>query len=129
MALCSIEKSCPFRTCHILFPRRGAGLAFDLGLVTQHTGLVVDKKIAPAREIGNSTFVFDQTHVLYSKLRPYLNKVLVPEEEGVSTTEMVLLKPEPKALNRYFLGYYLRSSDFINFASNPRRFLAPKCRG
>ena len=85
----------------------------------------MDKKIAPAGEAEIQLLYSSNTY--YSKLRPYLNKVLVPEEEGVSTTEMVLLKPEPKALNRYFLGYYLRSSDFLNFASNT--VSSAKCRG
>ena len=55
--------------------------------------------------------------VLYSKLRPYLNKIVVPDENGYATTELVGLKPDRKILNKYFLFNLLRGDDFVNFAN------------
>jgi len=44
------------------------------------TGRILEKKARPLfSEAGTSTFSFDEGHVLYSKLRPYLNKVVRPE--------------------------------------------------
>ena len=92
---------------------------WHLGLdqIEGHTGVVLGKHRAPASDAGNSTFHFDQSHVLYSKLRPYLNKVVVPDEPGIATTELIPLKPHPHLVCREFLAYYLRSPEFLAYAS------------
>ena len=99
-------------------PNRDATL-WHLGLdqIEGHTGVVLAKHRAPVSEAGTSTFHFDQNHVLYSKLRPYLNKVVVPNERGIATTELIPLKPHPHLVCREFLAYYLRSPVFLAYAS------------
>lgn len=88
-----------------------------LDQIESNTGQIVNKQIKPAGEAGNSTCVFDEENVLYSKLRPYLNKVVCPQEAGIATTELVPLKPRPEIIDRDYLTYYLRSPDFVRFAS------------
>ena len=44
---------------------------------------------------------FQAGDVLYGKLRPYLNKVLIAGEPGYCTTEILPLKPGPHIDNRY----------------------------
>lgn len=61
--------------------------------------------------------MFNEDNVLYSKLRPYLNKVVCPQEAGIATTELVPLKPRSEIIDRVYLTYYLRSPDFVRFAS------------
>ena len=92
---------------------------WHLGLdqIEGHTGVVLGKHRAPVSDGGNSTFHFDQSHVLYSKLRPYLNKVVVPDEPGIATTELIPLKPHPHLVCREFLAHYLRSPAFLSYAS------------
>ena len=92
---------------------------WHLGLdqIEGHTGVVLGKHRAPVSEAGNSTFHFDHSHVLYSKLRPYLNKIVVPDEPGIATTELIPLKPHPHLVCREFLAYYLRSPEFLAYAS------------
>ena len=92
---------------------------WHLGLdqIESQTGVVLGKQRALVSEAGNSTFHFDQSHVLYSKLRPYLNKVVVPDEPGVATTELIPLQPHPHLVCREFLAYYLRSPAFLAYAS------------
>ena len=92
---------------------------WHLGLnqIEGHTGVVLGKHRAPVSDAGNSTFHFDQSHVLYSKLRPYLNKVVVPDEPGIATTELIPLRPHPLLVCREFLAYYLRSPVFLACAS------------
>ena len=94
-------------------------MVWHLGLdrIESHTGVVLGKHRAPISKAGNSTFHFDQSHVLYSKLRPYLNKVVVPDEPGIATTELIPLKPHPNLVCREFLAYYLRSPVFLAYAS------------
>ena len=89
----------------------------SLDQIESNTGRIVDKKTGPVEEAGSSTYFFDSGNVLYSKLRPYLNKVVCPNEVGVATTELVPLRPQAKLLNRRYLTYYLRSPSFVSFAT------------
>lgn len=56
--------------------------------------------------VKSSTFQFDQRHVLYGRLRPYLNKVLVPDFKGHCSTEIFPILPN-SSLSRMFLFYWL----------------------
>ncbi len=89
----------------------------DLEHIAADTGRVRTKHRAPVSEIGGSTVWFDESKVLYSKLRPYLNKVVVPDESGIATSELIPLSPNPDAVNRLFLAYYLLSPGFVAYAS------------
>src|SRR2546423_139844 len=40
-------------------------------------------------QVKSSTFAFDERHILYGKLRPYLNKVALPTFAGRCTTELI----------------------------------------
>lgn len=68
-------------------------------------------------QVASTCVRFGPQHVLYSKLRPYLNKVIVPSVEGVGTTEWIVLRPDPAVINRHFLAYALRTQSFVAYAS------------
>ncbi|MGA2328579.1 MAG: restriction endonuclease subunit S [Bryobacteraceae bacterium] len=89
-----------------------------LDQIESHTGRIINKRMAVAADAGNSTFTFDSGNVLYSKLRPYLNKVVLPREPGIATTELVPLRPIPGVLLSDFLVHYLRSPGFLGFAQS-----------
>lgn len=64
----------------------------NLDMIESNTGKVIEK----VYEISDNTLSvqpFDEDNVLFSKLRPYLNKVVVPDEYGLATTELVPLRP------------------------------------
>lgn len=56
--------------------------------------------------VKSSTFRFSGEHVLYGRLRPYLNKALAPDFEGHCSTEIFPLKPS-RELSREYLLYWL----------------------
>ncbi|MBN9698219.1 MAG: restriction endonuclease subunit S [Zoogloea sp.] len=60
-----------------------------------------------------TSFLFSDEHVLYGKLRPYLNKVAVPHFSGKCSTEIIPLAPSPE-VDRYYLAYFLRSAGVLN---------------
>jgi type I restriction enzyme, S subunit len=62
-------------------------------------------------------FRFGADHVLYGKLRPYLNKVALPNFEGVCTTEILPVLPKPGVLDRGFLYGLFLSHEFVRWAS------------
>lgn len=112
-----LKEIAPAQTPNIRFSPNEPTWHLTLDQVESHTGNIVNKKIAPASTAGTSTNVFDDGNVLYSKLRPYLNKVLCPTEPGIATTELVPLKPRKDLLDRRYLTYYLRSNHFLGFAN------------
>ena len=68
-------------------------------------------------EIKSSVVAFWPGLVLYGKLRPYLNKVVVPSSEGVASTEFVPIKPDESVLLAAFLGAVLRAPFFVSYAT------------
>jgi len=100
----------------VCFEPQQAVWHLTLDQIEGHTGGISNKRMAPAAEAGNSTYVFDSGNVLFSKLRPYLNKVVRPRECGIATTELVPLRPLPELLDADYLAYYLRSPEFLSFA-------------
>ena len=86
----------------------------NLDMIESQTGKIIDYLYVTKDEVGNSTCTFDTSNVLYSKLRPYLNKVVIPDRCGYATSELVPLQPVPSKLNREYLAYMLRSDEFVN---------------
>lgn len=86
----------------------------NLDMVEAQTGRIIDYLYVSEEEVGNSTCTFDTSNVLYSKLRPYLNKVVIPNKCGYATSEMIPLKPNPDKLERTYLAFMLRSDEFVN---------------
>lgn len=86
----------------------------NLDMVEAQTGRILDYLIVTEDEVGNSTCTFDTSNVLYSKLRPYLNKVVIPDRCGYATSEMVPLQPVKTKINREYLAFMLRSDEFVN---------------
>lgn len=89
-----------------------------LDQIESNTGRLLEKSIKPLSEAGSSTHAFDDRHVLYSKLRPYLNKVLLPDDTGLGTTELVPMLPASGKLDRVYLAHYLKSKTFVNWISS-----------
>lgn len=89
----------------------------NLDMVSSNTGEIIQKCYYELSDIGNSTIIFNSDNVLYSKLRPYLNKVVMPTEIGYATSELIPLCPDKNILNRTFITSLLRSSCFVNYIS------------
>jgi len=62
----------------------------------------------------SAAFRFDARHVLYGKLRPYLNKVATPDFSGRCSTELIPLLPRD-GVDREFLAHLLRRPDTVDF--------------
>ena len=89
----------------------------NLDQVESDTGRVLDRIWVQPDELGPSTYPFEAGTVLYSKLRPYLNKVVVADEPGYATTELVPLRCDGDKVLPAYLAYFLRSKEFLSFAN------------
>lgn len=87
----------------------------NLDMVESNTGHIYERLYVPFNKIGTSTIAFDTNNVLYSKLRPYLNKVVIPDCPGYATSEMLPLKPNKNYITREYLTYFLRSPKFVAY--------------
>lgn len=88
----------------------------NLDMIESHTGKIIDKVYDEDTNLL-SVAPFDEGNVLYSKLRPYLNKVVIPKGKGYATTELVPLRPNQEYLNLTFFSHLLRGDDFVTYAN------------
>lgn len=88
----------------------------NLDQIEKETGYLGEHEWVDPSTASNSTYSFTTDHVLYSKLRPNLNKVVCPDGPGICTTELIRLRPDPERLERKFLTYFLRSEHYMGFA-------------
>ena len=65
-------------------------------------------------KIKSIKYKFNTKHILYGKLRPYLNKVYLPDRGGICTTEFIPFIAT-KAIREY-VAYYLRKRETVSFA-------------
>ncbi|ATV58352.1 restriction endonuclease subunit S [Fusobacterium pseudoperiodonticum] len=84
--------------------------------IEPNTGKLIKKREVSFKNIPSSTISFNENYVLYSKLRPYLNKVFLPDEKGFGTSELVPLLPK-KNIHKIFLTEYLRNDKIVDFLS------------
>jgi len=64
----------------------------------------------------STAFHFQPGDVLYGRLRPYLNKVLFAEFEGLCSSEFIVLAPNGAVKSQY-LARYLGTKNFVGFAN------------
>jgi len=89
----------------------------NLDQVESHSGRILEKVYVKPEKLGPSTYAFEPKTVLYSKLRPYLNKVVVADEAGFATTELVPIRCNPDEVLPEYLAFFLRSQEFLSFAT------------
>ena len=90
----------------------------DLEDVEKNSGKLLQKKYGTKTTSNKSCF--KKGDVLYGKLRPYLNKVLIADEDGCCTTEIIPISVSSAKLklDAEFLCYFLRSPYFIEYANS-----------
>lgn len=89
----------------------------DLEDIESGTGNLLQKKKSITAQSNKTRF--RKGDVLYSKLRPYLNKVIVADDDGYCTTEIVPISPfvAQAPLDAQYLKIYLMSPYFVGYAN------------
>ena len=83
--------------------------------VEPHTTRIIGR--LSSGSVRSSCMRFYPGDVLYGRLRPYLNKVIAPDFEGLASAEFIVL-PTLDGLSSSFLMYRLNSRDFVEFANS-----------
>jgi type I restriction enzyme S subunit len=88
----------------------------ELEDIEKTTSRLIQKIRFNSREFKSTKNVFKAGDVLYGKLRPYLDKVLVADEPGICTTEIIPISCYG-GLSPQYLRCYLKSPRFIFYAN------------
>ncbi|WP_407523233.1 restriction endonuclease subunit S [Xanthomonas euvesicatoria] len=85
--------------------------------IESETGSLVGLKSAREDGVTSGKYLFDEKDVLYSKIRPILNKVAVPDFNGICSADIYPIRPSSSDITRQFLVYLLRSASFVEYAT------------
>ena len=90
--------------------------SLDLEDIEKESGNILNILNASERKITGDKVRFHKGQILYSKLRPYLKKILVAPGDGICSSEIVPFAPYGN-INSAFLVNYLRSP-YVDFTIN-----------
>ncbi|MCZ2344277.1 MAG: restriction endonuclease subunit S [Bacteroidales bacterium] len=95
--------------------------------IESDTGKLVNVKSAAAKGVISGNYSFDENDILYSKIRPALNKVAAPGFKGICSADIYPVRPARSDLDRSYLLYLLLSEAFLDYAiRNSARGKIPK---
>lgn len=87
----------------------------ELEDIESSSSKLISKKYVTEKTNLNSKVSFNSGMVLYSKLRPYLDKVLIAQKDGVATSEIVSFW---SLINPRYLVLYLKAPYFLRRVTN-----------
>ncbi|MGG2199025.1 restriction endonuclease subunit S [Paenibacillus sp.] len=90
---------------------------FHIGIdnIEKETGRLVNLKKVKESGLTSGKYIFNSNHIIYSKIRPNLNKVALPNFDGLCSADAYPLLVDTTHTNREFFGYILRSTAFLNY--------------
>ena len=83
--------------------------------IEKDTGILRGYRTASEDNVVSGKYVFTPSHIIYSKIRPNLNKDALPDFEGVCSADAYPILPNPKNCNRVFLACVMRSTYFLDY--------------
>ena len=88
-----------------------------IGIDSIEKGTGALKGYRTVREDGviSGKYIFTPQHIIYSKIRPNLNKVALPDFEGLCSADAYPILPNHSNCNRVFLAIALRSEYFLEY--------------
>lgn len=89
----------------------------DLEDIEKDSGRILSFRNFSENMSQSTKHIFKKNNVLYSKLRPYLNKVVVAPKDGCCTSEILPLDFGDKLLPK-FMQFELMSPFFVSYTTN-----------
>lgn len=93
------------------------GNLFHVGIanIEKYTGIIKNCKRVKDEGLSSGKYVFTENHIIYSKIRPILNKVALPNFTGLCSADSYPILPKKNIVNKLYLAFLLRSSSFIEY--------------
>ncbi len=88
--------------------------------VESNSGNLVNFAPSTGQKIKSAKIAFTTRDILYSKLRPYLNKVHLPTFDGISATDLIPIRPIGE-ISREYVAYFLRTRFVVQYANQRMR--------
>lgn len=83
--------------------------------IEKDTGKLSGYRTVREDNVISGKYVFDSRHIIYSKIRPNLNKVALPDFTGLCSADAYPILPNPDNCNRVFLAVVMRSQYFLDY--------------
>jgi type I restriction enzyme S subunit len=95
--------------------------------IEKNTGRLLPALTAEKDGLISNKFLCNESHILYSKIRPYLNKVALSEGVCLCSADVYPVSAKPEVVDRLYLWHLLRSKAFLKFSeSHSSRANIPK---
>lgn len=82
--------------------------------IEPHTSRIL--KVGKGSDVKSAVAMFSAGDVLYSRLRPYLNKVAVAEFDGIASAEILVMQPTEATIAE-FVRRRIMTPEFLDFAA------------
>ena len=117
-AICYLGEVCDYGNCVNVETSaiEDSAWILDLEDIEKDTGRVLNRVKKADRNSASTKHRFSKGQVLYSKLRPYLNKVVLADQNGYCTSEIIPLEFANVVLPSY-MRYYMMSPTFLRYAN------------
>lgn len=84
--------------------------------IESNTGQILPYETVENCNLRSNKFHFSSRHILFSKIRPYLNKVAFPQFDGLCSADIYPLLPKNDQITPWYLISLLRSQAFLDYA-------------
>ena len=116
--VCCLGEVCDYGNCENVEASaiEESAWILDLEDIEKDTGKILARIKKAERKSASTKHRFHKGQVLYSKLRPYLNKVVLADQNGYCTSEILPLEFN-SIIHPEFARYYLMSPTFLRYAN------------
>ena len=83
--------------------------------IEKETGRLSGYRTIAEDGVISGKYLFTPQHIIYSKIRPNLNKVALPDFEGLCSADAYPILVNVDVCTREYLGYTMRSSFFLDY--------------
>lgn len=80
--------------------------------IEANTGRILELKSAKELNIKSGNYLFLDTDIIYSKIRPYFKKVANPNFRGLCSADIYPLRPNTNVVSKDYLFYYMLTEMF-----------------
>ena len=83
--------------------------------IEKNTGRLFGYRTIAEDGVISGKYLFTARHIIYSKIRPNLNKVALPDFDGLCSADAYPILPKENVCLRIYLGYVMRSEFFLDY--------------
>ena len=83
--------------------------------IEKETGRLSGYRTVAEDDVISGKYLFTENHIIYSKIRPNLNKVAMPDFVGVCSADAYPILAKNGVCNKEYLAYTMRSKYFLDY--------------